>query len=514
MTPSEQLETWLGRALPRILSQVCRDPNSACYGCFDRNWWHYKVRDFPSIILQQGGYALWIAAQAFPEHKDAFTALAAASARFWNDRATRRGAFEEYYPWEQGYPPLAFSTLAVMKLAARGAVERNEVHPGARIAAHQLTHRFESQAANQQVAGLAALAWLQKVFPDLVDAAAFASLKQRTLALQHEEGWFEEYGGPDLGYLSVTMDCLWDLYDATQDETYIRAAEKALRFIGSFVPVTGASIGMHNARNTDYILPYGIARTEGGAPLLARLYANIEDPDHFVHAIDDRYLCHYAGHSLLRGLSLMKESSQAGSPATMREALWVGSGHYLRYGETRAILSLRKGGGVSLYHGDAYASDFGWVVLAGGRQFVNHWWSPHWTWTRDGDGFTVAGQLVPHVEHLSSPLKHMLLRAGSFVLGRQLIAKLKGKLIFQSELSSYLFKRTVSFSANGARVTDEITGLPPAAKVVPAPRASKRHVASADSGHREDMALVHGFRRDARESFSNGTFMAEINYGF
>ena len=51
------------RALPRILTQACRDPGSPAYGCFDRNWWHYKIRDFPSIMLQQGGYAAWLAAE-------------------------------------------------------------------------------------------------------------------------------------------------------------------------------------------------------------------------------------------------------------------------------------------------------------------------------------------------------------------------------------------------------------------------------------------------------------------
>ena len=47
----------LAEFLPRILSQCCRDANSPAFGCFDRNFWHYRMRDFSSIILQQGGYA-------------------------------------------------------------------------------------------------------------------------------------------------------------------------------------------------------------------------------------------------------------------------------------------------------------------------------------------------------------------------------------------------------------------------------------------------------------------------
>src|SRR3712207_9393004 len=100
--------------MPRILTQVCRDPTSPLYGCADRNWWHYKIRDFSSIILQQAGYALHLAG-TLPEwsrDRPALDALAAGSARFWNARAQKHYAFEEYYPWEQGYPPLAFATLA------------------------------------------------------------------------------------------------------------------------------------------------------------------------------------------------------------------------------------------------------------------------------------------------------------------------------------------------------------------------------------------------------------------
>ena len=93
--------------LPRLLTQVCRDPSSPHFGCFDRDWWHYRIRDFPSVILQQGGYALHLASQpgAQAEQREGLKKLAAAACRFWNGRATRRGAFEEYYPWEQGFPP-------------------------------------------------------------------------------------------------------------------------------------------------------------------------------------------------------------------------------------------------------------------------------------------------------------------------------------------------------------------------------------------------------------------------
>ena len=50
----------LQKNVAKILTQICRDPNSNNFGCCDRNYWHYKITDFPSIILQQAIYSLSI----------------------------------------------------------------------------------------------------------------------------------------------------------------------------------------------------------------------------------------------------------------------------------------------------------------------------------------------------------------------------------------------------------------------------------------------------------------------
>jgi len=92
-TVIERLGTHAAFIAPRILTQVCRDPNSAAYGSFDRDWWHYRIRDFSSVILQQGAYAIWLASRldALADCRDDLARLAAAGCRFWNARAIRRG---------------------------------------------------------------------------------------------------------------------------------------------------------------------------------------------------------------------------------------------------------------------------------------------------------------------------------------------------------------------------------------------------------------------------------------
>jgi len=497
--------------LPRLLTQVCRDPSSPHFGCFDRDWWHYHIRDFPSIILQQGGYTLHLASHLSPpgEQREGLRKLAAAACRFWNARATRRGAFEEYYPWEQGYPPLAFSLLAVMKLVAEGVADVEEVRAGAAVASRQLQSRFESQAANQQVAGLAALAWCREVLPDLVPETSFESLVARSLALQTQEGWFQEYGGPDLGYLSVTVDCLWDLFDVTGDERFLTAIDRAVACIKLFTAATPAgSIGMHNSRNTDYLVPYGLVRaalqqsTTESVDLVRRLFGSAGDPAHFFNAVDDRYVCHYIGQSLYRAVRLLEQSPEipavepAGSASAGRpmERL-MASGHFLRQTEAgeKMLVTLRKGGIFSHHAGGGWVCDFGWMVEAAGRQFISHWWSGDWQYGQGKSQLWVEGSLYEHKDIASTPGRHMALRIASFVAGRRLIGALKKKLIFEKARSKIGFRRTVKWSSDTIRVVDTFTNVPAAAKFLPAPRSSKRHVASADLFQAEDFQPLKGF---------------------
>ena len=499
--------------IPRALTQVCRDPGSQAYGSFDRAWWHYKTIDFPSIILQQGGYLLMLSAELkhWKLYKEELTKISVAAARFWARRAMKRGAFEEYYPFEQGYPPLAFSTMAVMKIIHDMRGLGPEMREAARRAAGQLESRFERHAANQQVAGLAAYAWTGRNYPELFRERVFRDLKQRTLALQREEGWFVEYGGPDLGYLSVTLDCLWDLADATGDGVFVESASRALRYIASLVGALKSGIGMHNARNTDYLVPYGIVRflerpeeRPFALFVLETLFGRAIGRDHFLQAVDDRYVCHYTGHSIVRAClflqrirEILKDEKHVpdGRIPGPSRMFFPGCGHHVLSNEPprnySSLVSLRKGGVLTAVSPAGKISDFGWTVWEGRKQFTSHWWSDRWVFkVREEKGaiiLEVDGHLEQHKEIPSGPWKHMILRIASFFFGRHIIGQLKKRLIFKERNSKHPFQRRITLMADRIIVSDVICNVPRNAIVERAPRASKRHVASADSFHFEDL---------------------------
>ena len=501
------LNDWVRKAIPRILTQCNRDADSVNYGAFDRNYWHYKIRDFPSIILQQGALALAYAIERdeWSNYKVELKELVNASAIFWNKRATKYGAFEEYYPWERGYPPLAFSTLAILKILDKKLINKEVVNTGVSVALEQLQNRFESQALNQQIAGVAALALGRKHFPELVSSENLRKKIKRTLGYQNKEGWFAEYDGPDLGYLSVSIDCLWIAYDATGYEVLLNSASKALDYIYNFMelPIPGA--GMHNARNTDYIVLYGITRflkikeyKYKAGFIIKRLLEGLGNSFHYLHAIDDRYLCHYIGWSMIAASKNIQEKECEIKEPASQDIYLPSCGYYLLNNvdiDNSAIISLKKGGCLTLWKNgiDPIFFDYGWRFQYKNKMYVTHWWNKDIEIHNNGNKeFKVKANFIPTQEMESTPFKHLILRILSFLLGRKLISRLKSRMIFApNDVCIGDFERKIEIGIDRLKITDCISGLPDNIQLKRARRSSARHVASADSFHVEDFLFRH-----------------------
>jgi hypothetical protein len=467
----------------------------------------------------------------FREDSTQLEDIARASALFWNQRAQRKGAFEEYYPWEKGYPPLAFSTLSVARLISDGLVDKSEVPEGLKISRRQLCKRFESKAANQQMAGLAALAFLNKIDPDPSTMKCYEQLKARTLDLQDPEGWFYEYDGPDLGYLSVTLDCLWDLYDITKDDDFFQSIRQAILFIHPFTRFFKGNAGMHNARNTDYMVPYGIVRTmftmDKELSSLAQevfqdLYQDPVAPEHFFHSVDDRYLIHYIGHSIARAEKILNSENELDPVNRVppeQGMYFENSGHHLRHGTSQnpgIIVSLKKGGILSSYSLDhqRYYHDFGWILIGGGKQYITHWWSDSWEGKMDSTSLLVKGFFIPHSEKYNSPVKHFILRTVSFIFGNSIIDYLKSQFIFKKKKSNIMFIREITFEDNSITIVDGIENVPNNMILKKAPRSSKRHVSSSDSFHPEDFSLWRSVTIDESRQEKDNAFQITTSIHF
>jgi hypothetical protein len=160
------------------------------------------------------------------------------------------------------------------------------------------------------------------------------------------------------------------------------------------------------------------------------------------------------------------------------------------------LVSGKKGGILTVAdNGLAMAADFGWIVRRGKREYVSHWWSQDWKIEQEENRLSLSGKLYSHSEQESTPFKHAALRGLSFFLGYRLISWLKSILIFKSGGLHFTYQREIVVSRDKTvEVRDKIGGLGPEDTLLRAPRASKRHVASADSFHPEDFFLVGKYK--------------------
>ena len=506
---SNALRAYAERQLPRVLTQMDRDPNSPGFGNFDRNHWHYKIRDFSSAILQQGAFTLDALLRGdleMPGDRKKMESWAVAAINALAAQVRRDGGVDEYFPYERSYPAAAFGLQAAARLLwdwrNEGAADRLgsiDWRGLSRLATH-LDRRRETEASNQQAAGLSALALAARLPEISARPLRVAEHADRLLASQHAEGWFPEYGGPDFGYLAVTIDALVDYFDATEDSRARAAIDRAVEFLAALVGADGRLPSTLNSRNTDYVVPYGLARTGARNPraawLVETLFGGAEDPGHFLWATDDRYHCHYVYASVVRSLRHLDRMLPGEPPAERSTVSLPGAGYRLVWSADRtwsAAVGLRKGGLVRIHRrGAAPILDHGWRVRAGSSLWTSNWWQGAEARIVEGaaDGsLRIEGTCRKASFLMPAPWKHAALRLASKVLGARLLKPLRRLLIFKPQKEhpdAPRFVREIEASASGVRVRDRLT-FPPGAVAERSPRQNLRHVASAESFHPEDL---------------------------
>lgn len=490
----------------RVLTQMDRDPDSPTFGCFDRNYWHYKIRDFPSSILQQGAFTIEALRQGWlptptPLASTTLAAWAGGAVQALCRQIDRRGAVDEYYPFERSYPASAFGLYAATRLVtdwhttAPTLVETVDWAALRRLTQH-VAGRIEAGALNQQAAGLAGLALASRLAP-LANVADVKPHADRLFAAQHPEGWFNEYGGPDFGYLTVTLDALADYYDATQDERAIMASDRAIAFLAQLVGADGQLPSTLNCRNTDYVVPYGLVRAAARNPLAAwlvtTLFGTMAQPGHFLWATDDRYHCHYVFASVVRSLPHLNAMQPPQAPEPFSSRWLEGCGYWIVWAGDRqwtAYVGARKGGLVRIHQATRPpVVDHGWRIYPGPSSasvLTSNWWSDAWTIHQHGTQLTVQGRCQATQFHVPTPAKHALLRLLAGLLGDRIIPFLKQRMIFRTgQADGPTFERTVHITPQGVQIADQL-GAMVGAIARPSVRQNLRHVASADSFSAEE----------------------------
>lgn len=424
----EYYEKFIINKVPLVLTQVDRDKDSKTFGSCDRNYWHLKIRDFSSAILQQTGLTL---ALLYKENFDnniyynneIVKEWAIGILKYLGKIQLKDGSFNEYYPNEHGYPPTAFTLFAASMAYMELELCDDEILNTLKKSAYWLVNRRETKAYNQEWAAIAGIFLYEKISGD-EDIKPMLDQKLRDiLKMQSDEGWFPEQGGADIGYSSVALDMMAEYYWYSRDERVKEPLNKLVRFLQYFVHPDGTIGGEYGSRNTIYFMPNGVETVSSlnlessdiALAILKHIY-RIEDIEHdFMNAVDERYLTH-------------------------------------------------KGGIIKLYTND---KEITWEcgyrsVIQKGKIATTNWLDDSYkiTWSKGKEDvvlYEVKGQFNVVKQKVQNPFYHLGLRIAAVLLGGRVNKVIKKFTIFSGNHSDLGFTRRIVLKEDKVIIEDQLT---------------------------------------------------------
>jgi hypothetical protein len=248
-------------SLPRILGLGDRDAESQTYGCFDRNYWHYKLLDLPNIRFQEAVsilallYGFKIIKPFYQNEK--IHSLAVGAIDFAFSRQNKDGSFNEVYPFERSFCGTSFAGCALVEsilLLELNGWEKNLIKLGDWLSRHN-----NPEVANQMAAAADTLYLLFLVTQEQKYREAsyhkVAMLKEQ----KGHERFLPEYGGLDIGYLSITLGLLAMLWKHSKNKAVYELAIDTVAVIEEALDDYGRFNWTNMSRKTQFIYPYGFA---------------------------------------------------------------------------------------------------------------------------------------------------------------------------------------------------------------------------------------------------------------
>ena len=459
--------------IPKILTLLDRNPHSPTYGCFDRNFWQYKIIDFPSGMAQEFVYPLALAYNTnIPNNpfyqQSVIRDWVIAGINFAAQSAHRDGSCDDYFPFERAAGAAAFSLLAGIESYTLLELDHPKALQFFSLRADWLGHHQESgRLTNHQALIVLSLSLLSRLLNTNRWDSVIEQRLEQVLAWQNPEGWFIEYEGCDPGYHTLTVDCLARIYELKPSNQLKTALTKAVELAAHFVHPDGSFGGEYTSRNTYNFFPHGFELV--GKWLPEALNIN----DRFLQGLannlapcyaDDHIIGHHTWNYLLTWRDFVPVRATIKPPSQGR--LWLKEGGILieRRQDTELYLALNKGGAFKLFRqGKLIASDTQFSVQLQRRNSkknaVAHLMSANQIEVKE-DEITISGSLGWAKQKQMNPQNLLILRLVMLSVGRffpNLIRSLLQKILITGKQSApFQFRRQLRWESGKWRITDEL----------------------------------------------------------
>ncbi|KJR40688.1 hypothetical protein MCHI_003409 [Candidatus Magnetoovum chiemensis] len=278
----------------RILGLGDRRDGSIHSGCYDRMYWKYKLIDYPSSWFQAASEylaCLYYTADTIFYKSTKVEKWCFDACRFTLSNLNKDGSCIEVYPFERSF----CSTSFILGYICAAYLKFNQLDTPKEMIkiGNFLNNNFAGKVSNQ----LAASALAQFRLAKLTNRREFHDDARNKLNLlyanQTKDGYFHEYGGLDIGYLSITLSLLARIENEFPYEVDKNCVHKAIKVIDSIVKDDGTYDSSLMSRGTQFLYPYGLAYW--GSPVMKKLEKGLKAGKVIKPSwLDDRYVINLA----------------------------------------------------------------------------------------------------------------------------------------------------------------------------------------------------------------------------
>jgi len=472
--------------IPRLLGAADRNPYHATYGCLDRAFWHYRTSAFPCEMFQEGVLALaMVYATPLPENRWhgqlRVAQLVEAGLRFSLQTAHADGSCDDYYPFERAFGAAVFSLHAAARAYEILGLHDAEILAGLeRRARWILGHGESGRLTNHHALAALGLWHVGRITGNPRYTEAASQRIARVLQWQSSEGWFEEYGGADPGYQTVTIDCLAKYRRLSGDAALDVPLGRAVQFCRRLLYPDQSYGGPCGSRGTYHFYPHGFELLTASSPEAADL------ADAFLASLasgrqayfsDDRMFAHRTANLLEAYLDWSPE--RTASPPEPAGDHWFPQARLLvaRGPGRHSVISAARGGAFKHFAGGRLAAcDAGLIVETTDRRVavsqMHDLGRSVDLSNADRTILRVAGPLHWARFETATPLKQALFHLAMITVGRwfrSLVRRvLQRRLITGRREGPIRLQRQFEFPSNGdpsLRVTDTIELTSPSVRV-------------------------------------------------
>lgn len=457
--------------IPKILTLLDRNQHSKTYGCFDRNYWHYRIIDFPSGMSQELVlplalvYSLNIPGNQFYQKK-IIRDWVLAGMRFAELSSHKDGSCDDYFPYEKAGGATAFSLLACLySYKIMGFSDRNLEAFFLKRSDWLSRHHENGRLTNHQCLIALCLMLASEILDTNKWESAIEERIDRILDWQDSEGWFHEYEGCDLGYHTLSISLLSWMYQINCQPRILESLKRAIKFSSYFIHPDGSYGGEYSSRNTYNFFPHGFELMANDIPeaiaINNKFLSGIREKLVPCYS-DDHIIGHHTWNYLLAWRDYKERKFHQEAVRTYEKRTWFPNAKLLvdRCGDKTLYLSLSKGGVFKLFDkknlivSDTHFS----VMMKDGRNAVGHLIGENSFSIGDG-GICVYGNLGWSKSKQMTTFNLMVLRLVMLSGGRffpDLIRGLLQKVLITGRRDSgHTFKRMMSWTDDGELIVSD-----------------------------------------------------------